>query len=92
MHGGDVGRGLCLDLDSTQAGTEYWQLHSDSIYDCNGKGLYLVNRGNITGYPNFRIFGTAISPMSTLTERRLPNTTLSTMVGRVLPHYGKNIR
>ena len=56
VHGGDVGRGLCLDLDSTQAGTEYWQLHSDSIYDCKGKGLYLVNRGNITGYPNFRIF------------------------------------
>lgn len=56
VHGGDVGRGLCLDLDSTQAGTEYWQLHSDSIYDCKGKGLYLVNRGKITGYPNYRIF------------------------------------
>lgn len=53
---GDVGRGLVMDLDSTVAGSEYWHLASSKIYDCNGNELYDINRGNMTGYPNYRIF------------------------------------
>lgn len=54
--GGDVNRGVIMDLDSTRAGFEYWHNASGSVYDCNGNALYEYNRGNATGYPNFRIF------------------------------------
>lgn len=53
---GDVGRGLVMDLDSTKAGSEYFFLSSGKIYDCDGNALYDLNRGNATGYPNYRIF------------------------------------
>lgn len=53
---GDVARGLAMDLDSTVAGSEYFCLSSDKIYDCDGNALYDYNRGKTTGYPNYRIF------------------------------------
>lgn len=53
---GDVGRGLAMDLDSTKAGNEYFFLTSRDIYDCDGNALYELNRGKVTGYPNYRIF------------------------------------
>lgn len=54
--GGDVNRGIIMDLDSLHAGNEYWHNASGSVYDCNGNALYAYSRGNGTGYPNFRIF------------------------------------
>jgi hypothetical protein len=53
---GDVGRGLVMDLDSTVVGSEYFFMTSGKIYDCDGNALYDLNRGNATGYPNYRIF------------------------------------
>lgn len=53
---GDVARGLAMDLDSTVAGSEYFCLSSDKIYDCDGNALYDYNRGKTIGYPNYRIF------------------------------------
>lgn len=54
--GGDVNRGVIMDLDSTHVGHEYWHNASGYVYDCDGNALYEYNRGNGTGYPNFRIF------------------------------------
>ena len=53
---GDVGRGLAMDLDSTKAGCEYFFMTSDKIFDCDGNPIYNLNRGKVTGYPNYRIF------------------------------------
>lgn len=54
--GGDVDRGVIMDLDSIHPGHKYWHNASTYVYDCDGNALYEYDRGNNTGYPNFRIF------------------------------------
>lgn len=56
LTGGDVGRGLALDMDPKHPGNEYIHNNSGMVYDCNGKALYTKDMGNNNGYPNYRIY------------------------------------
>lgn len=56
VTGGDVSRGVVMDVDSTHAGKEYFHMNSGYIFDCDGNAILPKNMGKNNGYPNYRIY------------------------------------